>query len=531
MKLRVANLALPVGASEESLYELVAQKLDVLPGDVHDLRIRRRSLDARKRTRLQRVYTVIVDVDLTPDAVVSLRGVDQYEEPEREKTIPGNRALSGRPVVIGAGPAGLFAAWRLACEGYAPVLLERGKPVEERRRDTTRFWKHGVLDPESNVLFGEGGAGTFSDGKLTARTKDPRQETVLDLLVACGAPAEVRYDSRAHLGTDSLPKILQNLRQSLVEAGTDVRFNSCVRGIESDESGLAGVVTSEGTHQTNAAILAIGHSARDTYQSLFDSGVLMEQKPFAAGIRVQHRQEIINRSQYGSDVPPEGLEAAEYILKRPTTKARRAVYSFCMCPGGSVIPCASAHNELFCNGMSGKNRGGPFANGAVVAQVPTSDFPGNSPLAGVEYQRMLETAAFEATGGTYALPMMPLDDLVRNRPPAEHNYALALRRFPRSETVDLRNLLPDGVLAAISEASFGFSRSVRGWHGSGAVAFGVETRTSAPVRIPRGQDGQSLSTPGLFPTGEGAGYAGGIVSAAVDGIRMAEALITAFSRP
>ena len=532
MKVRISGLKLAVGESEEQLARLAADKVGLPVSAVSDVRIRRRSLDARKRNRLAHVYTVVAEVDAPSQGLLGLPGVELVAEQAPEPLMHGAHPLLNRPVVIGAGPAGLFAAWRLASEGYAPILLERGKAVEERRRDTATFWKRGELDPESNVLFGEGGAGAFSDGKLTARTKDPRHEEVLDVLVSCGAPESVRYDSRAHVGTDALPRILQAMRRELTARGAEIRFSSCVRDFVTDQGRLSGITTDDGLLPAGVAILAIGHSARDTYAALLGCGVRMEQKPFAVGIRVQHRQEIVNLAQYGTEEPPANLEAAEYVLKCAVTRVGRAVYSFCMCPGGAVIPCASAPGELFCNGMSGKSRGGPFANGAIVAQVPIEDFPDSSPLAGVEYQRRLEQAAFASTGGTYALPVMSLDDLVAGRKPAGGVRPAALRSFPRAETVDLgRRLLPERVVAAVREASHGFARSIRGWHGSGAAAFGVETRTSAPVRIVRGEDGQSVTLRGLFPAGEGAGYAGGIVSAAVDGLRAAEALIARYAPP
>lgn len=527
---RLTNVSLLVGEPEDRLREICARMLHLSPNDLGPLRLKRRALDARKPTRLRRVYTVEVDVPLTPEKAARLSGVTVVPEmPQRTLTL-GTRPLRGRPVVVGAGPAGLFAAWRLGEMGYCPLLLERGKPVEERRRDTGLFWKRGILDPDSNVLFGEGGAGAFSDGKLTTRIKDPLRHEVLEHLVECGADESILYDARPHLGTDRLYYLLRELRNRLIAQGADIRFNTRLDDLRLEE-GVVGIATNRGLLETNALILAIGHSARDTYRMLRRRGVAMEPKPFAVGVRVQHRQELIDRAQYGRAYGKADLDPAEYVLTCKTTRVGRSVYSFCMCPGGTVIPCASEPGTLCCNGMSGRSRSGRFANGAIVAHVTLDDVPTGDPLAGVEYQVRIERSAFESTGGTYALPMMPFVDFVNDRPPQRRTTRLAKGRFPRADTVDIRNLLPAQVVAAIREASHQFARSIPDWIADDAVVFGVETRTSAPVRIPRGADGQSISTPGLFPAGEGAGYAGGIVSAAVDGLRAAEAVIQLHARP
>lgn len=529
MIVRVANLKLPLGSTEEALIEEVARRLCLPSDELGPLRIRRRAVDARKASNLHHVYTVEVEVPLSTDQITSIAGVDPVRAESASPITLGAREIRGRPVVVGAGPAGLFAAWRLAEYGYQPILLERGKSVENRRYDTAAFWRHGTLDPDSNVLFGEGGAGAFSDGKLTSRIKDPRKDEVLGVLVRCGAPGSIAYDARPHLGTNRLSYILQELRRQLISRGAEIRF-----GVRVTDLGVDGTVRYVDTNreriESDAVVLAIGHSARDTYEMLVDREVAFEPKPFAMGIRVQHSQALIDRAQYGRAAGTPGLEAAEYVLTCARTNVGRAVYSFCMCPGGAVIPCASEPGALCCNGMSGEHRSGPYANGAIVAEVPVEVFD-HGPLGGVELQRIWEQKAFQATGGTYALPVMALDDFVRDRFRKHSTAELALRRFPRAEFTDLRGLLPDASIAAIRQASLQFDRQIRGWLGSGAVAFGIETRTSAPVRILRGETGESISTPGLFPAGEGAGYAGGIVSAAVDGLRAAEALIAKHAPP
>jgi uncharacterized protein len=529
IRVRVSNVRLSLGESADALPGLVAAKLGVPAGDLGPLRIRRRSLDARRKSNLHYLHTVDVDAPISPDAAASTADVSVVPDVTPAELKPGSHMLNGRPVVIGAGPAGLFAAWQLAEQGYRPVLLERGRAVEKRRIDTASFWKRGELDPESNVLFGEGGAGAFSDGKLTTRIKDPLQQRVLEILVECGAPESTAYEARAHLGTDALPRILRTVRERLTEMGADIRFGVRLDRLVQDHGRITTLDTSDGMVSSNAVIAAIGHSARDTYTMFHESGVTMEPKPFSVGVRVQHWQEIIDRAQYGRERGE--LDAAEYVLKCSRTRVGRAVYSFCMCPGGTVIPCASEPESLCCNGMSGKSRSGPLANGAIIAQVSADDFPQPGPMGGIEYQRRIERAAFESTGGTYALPYMSLDDLVGGWKTRGSKSDPAMRRFPRAESVDLSLLLPEPVMTAIREASRGFARTIPGWHGSGAVAFGVETRTSAPLRIVRGDDGQSVSTPGLYPAGEGAGYAGGIVSAAVDGMRMARAVIQRFAPP
>jgi len=533
MRVQVTDLALSLDEPPDRLRVLAAARLGIAPEDVGPITIRRRAVDARLG-RPRHVHTIEADVPLEPGDIAGMRGVSVAVEDRRPPLAPGRKPIRGQPVVVGAGPAGLFAAWRLSETGYRPILLERGRPVEARRYDTAAFWKRGELDPDSNVLFGEGGAGAFSDGKLTTRVKDPRRDDVLRALVACGAEETILYDARPHLGTDRLPRILQAMRRRLVEMGTEIRFGARVDDLvlsDGASPGVVGLLTNQGAVETNAAVFAIGHSARDTYAMLLRRGAAMEQKPFAIGVRVQHPQEVIDEAQYGRAAGMPGLGAAEYVLTCPVTRVGRAVYSFCMCPGGAVIPCATDAGAVSCNGMSGSRRKGRYANSAIVAQVSPRDYPGPDPLAGIEFQRRWESLAFDAAGGTYALPVMALSDLVRDRFARRGRVGLAVSSFPRAEIADLRPLLPGDVLAAIRQASRSFERPIPGWLGEEAVAFGVETRTSAPLRILRAGDGQSISLVGLFPAGEGAGYAGGIVSAAVDGLRAAEAIIRIHARP
>ena len=535
--LSLSDISVPFGESEDVLRDLCAARLGVPAAELGNLRVRRRALDARHSSRLRYVYTIEVEAPLTQEQAQRISGAKVVGSTLARRVEFGTRRLVERPVVVGAGPAGLFAAWKLAENGYRPILIERGKPVEARRTDTTGFWKYGRLNPDSNVLFGEGGAGAFSDGKLTSRSKDWRRDDVLDRLARCGAGDSVRYEARPHVGTDRLFYVLKQMRATLRALETEILFETRVEDILIDREMVLGVrCAPEVVVPTNALILACGHSARDTYHALRARGVALEQKPFAMGIRVQHRQEIIDTAQYGRRaVSHEGrdrsLQPAEYVLRCPKTSTGRSVFSFCVCPGGAVIPCASEPGGLFCNGMSGRNRGGRFANGAIVAQIPTTDFASTDPLSGIDFQRHWEVAAFESTGGTYALPMMPLVSFVQGSSPPRRVQGLAKGLFPRADLVDLTSLLPPSVVQAVREASHEFSKTIRGWLTPDAVAFGIETRTSSPVRILRREDGQSENVTGLFPAGEGAGYAGGIVSAAVDGMRAAEHLMAIFAPP
>jgi len=514
----------------ERLRDACAQRLDLDPGRVGTIAVVRRSLDARSRGVPRRVYTVDVEAPIASDRISTLSGVTPVPEDVRHDPRPGSLELRGRPVVVGAGPAGLFAAMRLCELGYAPAVLERGQPVGQRSRDAAAFWRGGDPDPDSNVLFGEGGAGAFSDGKLTTRIKDPRKGDVIRHLLACGAPESIAFDSRAHVGTDLLPRILRRFRSRLIGSRAKVRFGVRVDGIVADDT-MTGLVTNDGQIDANAVVLAIGHSARDTYEMLQRAGVAMEAKPFAVGVRAQHYQDVVDQASYGRYAGADGLDHPEYTLRCSRTNAGRAVYSFCVCPGGVAIPCATEPGAICCNGMSGSKRSGPHANGGIVAEATLADMPGDGPLAGIEFQRRLERAAFAAGGGSYALPMMSLRDFVQDRYRRRNPSRLAVRSFPRAEQTDLRPLLPERQLAAIRQACERFDRTIPGWLSESAVAFGVETRTSAPVRILRGESGESVSHPGLYPAGEGAGYAGGIVSAAVDGIRAAEALVASYARP
>jgi uncharacterized FAD-dependent dehydrogenase len=420
------------------------------------------------------------------------------------------------------GPAGLFASLRLVERGVKPIILERGKAVEERIADVMSFWNHGLLDVESNVQFGEGGAGTFSDGKLTTRVRDPNAGYVLEKLVSFGAPPEIRFLAKPHVGTDRLRKVLVNLRRHLLTSGADIRFCTRLTDLVIQDGQVRGVLLSSGEEiPCDAVVLAPGNSARDTFDMLHRRGVALAAKPFAVGLRVEHPQELINRIQYGPQPNPH-LPPADYALTY-TAADGRAVYSFCMCPGGVVMAGSSEEGGVVTNGMSDYGRNAANANSALVVSVTPADFPGTGPLAGVEFQRQLEGRAFDAGGRDYRAPAQNLLAFM-----GRGNGPLGASYRPGVVAADLRPLLPPPLVSTLLEGLNSFDRKMRGYISSEATLTAVETRTSSPVRIVRGDDRQSLSTGGLYPAGEGAGYAGGIMSSSLDGIGVADAIADRF---
>jgi len=516
MPFLLRNLTLNPGEEESSLRPLVALRLGLSESEITSLTLVRKGVDARKKGRIKLVYTV--QFTLRDESLVSV-GTDLSRlETSLKPRYPQLSRPSG-VVIVGMGPAGLFAALRLAEYGLTGVLLERGRCVEERARDVSRFWRDGTLLGESNVQFGEGGAGTFSDGKLTTRVKDPNAGYVLEQLVRFGAPPEILHAAKPHIGTDRLRAVVAGIRGRLLEAGFEICFESRLTGLQVMEGSLRGVVVNDAAERPCAAlVLAPGHSARDTYAMLLEAGVAIEQKPFAVGLRVEHPQELINTIQYGASPHP-GLPPAEYALAYNNGQTGRSAYSFCMCPGGVVVAAASEAGGVVVNGMSGYRRNSPNANSALVATVGRDDFGDGSPLAGLDFQRMLERRAFQAGGGGYAAPAQSLlAFLGKGRGRICSSYR------PGVTESDLTLLFPPGITATLREGIASFEKRMRGFISAEATLTGVETRTSAPVRIVRGADLQSISHRGLYPTGEGAGYAGGIMSAALDGIRVADAI-------
>ncbi len=534
--LRLTELKLPLDHPPDALRAAVVEHLGVSDGDIVHLTVARRAHDARRKSAILMVYSV--DVTVADEPGVLARLADDHRVRPTPDTIyrfvaQADGAERTRPLVIGAGPCGLFAGLILAEMGFRPIILDRGKVVRERTKDTWGLWRRGVLNPESNVQFGEGGAGTFSDGKLYSQIKDPRflGRKVLTEFVAAGAPAEILTEAHPHIGTFRLVTMVESLRAKIEALGGEYRFQSKVVDLDLAPAAgggqrVRGVVLESGERlAADQVVLALGHSARDSFAMLHDRGVHVEAKPFSIGVRIEHPQSVIDRARFGSHAGHKDLGAADYKLSHACSNGR-TVYSFCMCPGGTVVAAASEPGRVVTNGMSQYSRNERNANAALVVDItPEVDFPGGA-LAGVALQRHWEERAFRAGGETYAAPGQKLGDFLAGRPSDELGPVIPSYR-PGVRPTDLAACLPDFALQAIREALPVFGRQIPGFDSPDAVLTGVETRTSSPVRITRGADFQSLNTAGLFPAGEGAGYAGGILSAAVDGIKVAEAVAKA----
>ena len=558
--IRISQLKLPCGHSRQDLENRVKKVLRLKDGEPLRIEIRRHSVDARKKPQLFDIYTVDADLGIGLSAekkrAAKLRGKDLTVVEPSEYRFPeaGNEKMEKRPVVIGAGPAGLFCALMLAEHGYRPLLLERGRSVDERGRDIEKYWETGILDPSSNIQFGEGGAGTFSDGKLNTQINDKtgRSAEVLRIFVEAGAPEDILYEGKPHIGTDKLRVVIPAIRERIIAAGGEVRFETQVTDLVIRGGAVRAVVLKDGeVIEADTVILAPGHSARDTIRSLYERGIPMQQKDFAVGLRVSHPQSLIDRSQYGvfekEDMERLGLSAASYKLTARASSGR-GVYSFCMCPGGYIVDASSEAGRIAVNGMSEHKRDSGRANSAIVCTVGAEEFGGSHPLSGMLFQQALEEKAFRLGNG--AVPVQRYRAL-RDRflqaqksgtdeAPSERSDAdQAPDEYLRTENLcirgrwseaDLSDLLPPGLTRDFIEGMEYFDRKIEGFAGPEAFCAGLETRTSSPVRIPRGEDLQA-EIRGLYPCGEGAGYAGGIMSAAMDGIRVAEAVRKRFRAP
>ncbi|TAF99388.1 MAG: NAD(P)/FAD-dependent oxidoreductase [Burkholderiales bacterium] len=530
--LRITELKLPLDHVEAALPAAIIARLAIKPAELLRFTVFRRGYDSRKKANIELVYTL--DVELATAVELATfkrfkRDVNIVETPDTGyKFVASNDALANRPlrpVVIGFGPCGIFAALILAQMGLNPIILERGKVVRERTKDTWGLWRKRELNPESNVQFGEGGAGTFSDGKLWSQVKDPKHygRKVLHEFVKAGAPDEILYVSKPHIGTFRLVKMVEHMREQIVALGGEFRFEARVTDVLIENGQMRGVTLANGEHiASNHVVLAIGHSARDTFQMLFDRGVYIEAKPFSLGFRIEHPQSIVDRARFGPSAGNPILGAADYKLVHHASNGR-SVYSFCMCPGGTVVAATSEPGRVVTNGMSQYSRNERNANAGIVCGITPQDYPGH-PLAGIAFQQHWESRAYELGGSDYSAPGQLVGDFLAGVASSAFGEVLPSYK-PGVHLTDLGPSLPEYAITAIRESIPEFEKQIKGFASHDAVLTGVETRTSSPIRIKRRDDDlQSMNVRGLFPAGEGAGYAGGIMSAGIDGIRVAEAL-------
>lgn len=526
--LKITEISLPLDGGEEELRIQAARRLKVSPKEILKLELVKKSVDARRKNEVHFICTVEVQTSVPEKKILS-----RCRDPKVTEAVPYRYEIlacakrSQRPLVVGFGPAGMFAGLILAQAGQCPIILERGSPVEEREQEVSRFWEGGPLNPESNVQFGEGGAGTFSDGKLNTGTKDPRAAKVLHELAEAGAPKEILYQAKPHIGTDKLPGTVREIRKKILALGGEIHFHTkLIRLLE--KNGAVSGAEAQGPHgivrfETDCVVLAVGHSARDTFQMVYDLGIPMEQKPFSVGVRIEHLQKKIDSSQYGKSAGHPALGAADYKLSVHLPNGR-GVYTFCMCPGGSVVAAASEEEMLVTNGMSCFARDGRNANSALLVGVGPEDFGSSHPLAGIAFQRDLERRAFLLGGSTYRAPVQRVGDFLQGIRTLEFGEVLPTYRSG-VEPCDLAECLPPFVTESLREGILRMERKLSGFSHPDALLTGTETRSSSPVRMVRGENLQSVAMRGLYPCGEGAGYAGGIVSAAVDGIRCAERIL------
>lgn len=529
--IKITNLRVGI-ESKQDLVGLAARRLGISPAMIKSVQIIKKSIDARKKNNICLVYALAVEAEQA-DRVLAKHAKDKdiavFDMAEPQAVSYGQDAMHQRPIVVGAGPAGLLAAYMLAKHGYRPLVLERGKSVQARSIDVEAFWAGGQLDPESNVQFGEGGAGTFSDGKLTTRITDPAMREILELLVECGAPTEILYKQKPHVGTDVLKTVVSNLSEKIRALGGAILFETRLDDIVIEQGALRAVCLSSGQRlECSCMIMAVGHSARDTYKMLRAHGVAMQNKNLAIGVRIEHTQDFINRMQYGELAGSPLLDVADYAVTFQDKQSARGAYSFCMCPGGMVVASSSVAGCVVTNGMSLYKRDNYLANSALVVTVDERDF-GSEVLAAMDFQERYERAAFVAGGGDYYAPAQSVHSfLCGSEPDLAVSFQSSYR--PGVRACDLRQVLPRTVTDTLQRALNYFEQRMPGF-AQDALLIGVETRTSAPVRIARDTDNrQSTNVQGIYPAGEGAGYAGGIISAAVDGYNSAVVIMNRFGR-
>ena len=525
--LHLGGIKLTLGEGEELLAKKVASILDISINDIVAMEVIRKAIDARRHKPPHLVYALRISVSEDTKLPAEFNEGMQLLAQKDESEIP--LLLSVCPsklpvVVIGSGPAGLFASYVLALRGIPLLLLERGRPIEKRTKNVQEFWEEGVFNPQSNVLFGEGGAGTFSDGKLTSRTKNPYSTWVKKILVEMGAPQTILTDAKPHIGTDRLREVIVNLRKKIIALGCAIRFSAQVTDFLISQETISALIVNEKEEiKTNHVVLAIGQSADDTYRKLFERGVQMEAKPFAMGLRVEHPQELINSIQYGKWRNHPQLPPAEYFVTASIPDLNRSVYTFCMCPGGSVIGCGAFAGFVITNGMSNARRSGEFANSAIVVNVRVEDFASHGqPLGGLNFRKIWERKAFLSGGSNYQAPAQKMIDFLQGKTAGTVGRTSFL---PGVKPVALQEVLPEFITDSLRRGIREFNKKIPGFITEDAHLIGLETRTSSPLRICRRIDGQSESISGIYPCGEGAGYAGGIISSALDGIKAAQSLI------
>ncbi|UPR36001.1 NAD(P)/FAD-dependent oxidoreductase [Vibrio cyclitrophicus] len=526
--IRLTEIKLPLDHEESAIQDAIEAKLGINSDQVLSFNIFKRGYDARKKSKILLIYTLDVLVENEAELLeqfISDPHVKVTPDMEYKFVAKAVENQTERPVVIGFGPCGLFAGLVLAQMGFNPIIVERGKEVRERTKDTFGFWRKRTLNTESNVQFGEGGAGTFSDGKLYSQVKDPKHygRKVIEEFVAAGAPEEILYVSKPHIGTFKLVTMIEKMRASIIELGGEIRFSTRVDDVHMEDGQITGLTLSNGEEiKSRHVVLAVGHSARDTFEMLHERGVYMEAKPFSVGFRIEHKQAMIDEARFGKNAGNPILGAADYKLVHHC-KNGRTVYSFCMCPGGTVVAATSEEGRVVTNGMSQYSRAERNANSAIVVGIdPERDYPGDA-LAGIRLQRELESAAYVLGGENYDAPAQKIGDFLKGRDPSEIGEVKP-SFTPGIHLTDISKALPDFAIEAIREAIPAFEKKIKGFSTPDGLLTGVETRTSSPVCIKRGKDYQSINLKGFFPAGEGAGYAGGILSAGIDGIKAAEAL-------